>query len=110
MSEFDYLKIAKWVAIVLLAGFIGQFGKSLAKHLIERARMKKERRAGMTGETKNTPVGEHIRNMPGRHGPGPDSDRDVVTEEEAKKRKKLAKALAKQKKKEAKALEKQGDL
>ncbi len=110
MSEFDYLKIAKWIVIVLLAGFVGQFGKSLAKHLMERARMKKERLAVITGKTKHTPVRGYARNVSETHEPDQVNDKAIVTEEEAKQRKKEAKALAKQKKKEAKALEKQGNL
>ena len=31
MTDLDYLRIIKWVLIVLLAGFIGQFGKTFAK-------------------------------------------------------------------------------
>ncbi|MDD5724383.1 MAG: hypothetical protein PHY29_11700 [Syntrophales bacterium] len=31
MSDFDFLRLIKWVFIVLVAGFIGQFGKTLAK-------------------------------------------------------------------------------
>ena len=32
------LTILKWVLIVFIAGFIGQFGKSLTKHLLKRFR------------------------------------------------------------------------
>jgi len=42
MSEVDWLKILKWVIIVLIAGFIGQFGKMLATYLVARARKKKK--------------------------------------------------------------------
>lgn len=41
MSDIDYYHIMKWVLIVLAAGFIGQFGKSLATYLIQRARRTK---------------------------------------------------------------------
>jgi hypothetical protein len=33
--------VLKWVLLVLVAGFIGQFGKSLALRLIERRRQKR---------------------------------------------------------------------
>jgi len=33
--------VIKWVLLVLAAGFVGQFGKSLALRLIERRRRKK---------------------------------------------------------------------
>jgi hypothetical protein len=32
------LEILKWVGLVILAGFLGQFGKSLALHLLARRR------------------------------------------------------------------------
>jgi hypothetical protein len=41
MNDIDYQQIIKWVLIVILAGFLGQFGKSFATYLIERARKKK---------------------------------------------------------------------
>jgi hypothetical protein len=40
MSEIDPLKIVKWILIVLVAGFIGQFGKMLATHILQRIRAK----------------------------------------------------------------------
>jgi hypothetical protein len=43
MNEIDYQQIIKWVIIVIAAGFLGQFGKSFATYLIERARKKKAR-------------------------------------------------------------------
>ena len=41
-SQFspDPLEILKWVAIVFAAGFIGYFGRHLAKQLIDRVRQK----------------------------------------------------------------------
>jgi hypothetical protein len=41
MTDIDYFRIIKWILIVLTAGFIGQFGKSLATYLIKRARSAK---------------------------------------------------------------------
>ena len=110
MPDLDYLRIAKWVLIVLLAGFIGQFGKSLAKHLMEKARLKKEV-LHQAEETTSPPVGEHIEGSPdGMKELSAGAVREVFQEEEAKQKKKLAKALAKKKKKAAKALKKQIDL
>ena len=43
MNDIDYHQIIKWVIIVIVAGFLGQFGKSFANYLIERARKKKAR-------------------------------------------------------------------
>lgn len=41
MNSIDFHQILKWFVIVLVAGFIGQFGKYFATYLIERARKKK---------------------------------------------------------------------
>jgi hypothetical protein len=40
-SEIDWLEVLKWVLIVLAAGFVGQFGKRLADHLIARSRRRR---------------------------------------------------------------------
>jgi len=47
MNEIDYQQIIKWVIIVIAAGFLGQFGKSFATYLIERARKKKAHAASV---------------------------------------------------------------
>lgn len=106
MPDLDYLRIIKWVLIVLLAGFIGQFGKSLAKHLMEKARLKKKGSAPKAEEPASI-VGSHTERTLGIQEPLPPP---TSAEEKAKQEKKLAKTLAKQKKKEAKALKKQADL
>jgi hypothetical protein len=110
MTGFDYLKIAKWALIVLVAGFIGQFGKSLAKHFMEKTRLKKKSLAGKTEETVHTTGSSHIENKPGIKKPQPGAEQVISPEEESKQKKKLSKVLAKQKKKESKVLEKQGNL
>ncbi len=107
MAELDYLKIFKWILIVLLAGFIGQFGKSMAKHIMTRARLKKKKLTnqteGIMNSTEENSTGDRLEVK----SPQPDIKQNTSPEEDAKQKKKLAKALAKQKKKEAKALEKQ---
>ena len=103
MSDFDYLKIAKWVLIVLLAGFIGQFGKSFAKHLLEKARLKGKDSSPTIEETPPIAPKRLIEDAPGPQQP---HHAAISPEEKAKQDKKLAKTLAKQKKKEAKALKK----
>jgi len=37
------LEVLKWVIVILIAGFIGQFGKSLSLHVIDYYRKKKEK-------------------------------------------------------------------
>ena len=41
MNDIDYHQIIKWVIIVIIAGFLGQFGKMFATYLIDRAKRKK---------------------------------------------------------------------
>ncbi len=39
------VEVGKWVLLVLAAGFVGQFGKSLAQAILEKRRARKARRA-----------------------------------------------------------------
>ncbi|MGD0276806.1 MAG: hypothetical protein ABSB79_12280 [Syntrophales bacterium] len=90
MNSINFHQILKWVAIVLLAGFIGQFGKYFATYLIERARKKK------------------MKNDSGTAAGTVDEARDTVspvnmfkaTRSTAKSDKKVMKALMKMKKKD----------
>ena len=50
MNDIDYQQIIKWVIIVIVAGFLGQFGKSFVKYLIERVRKKEARAASKKSE------------------------------------------------------------
>ena len=112
MNEFDYWKIAKWVIIVLLAGFIGQFGKSLAKYFMTRgkglAKGKPSENVGQTvlqpdsnGQVNSPPAGKEIKSYADRE--------ENAAKERAKEDKKALKTLTKQKKKAAKQLEKAGE-
>ena len=122
MNEVDYLKILKWVLIVLLAGFIGQFGKSLAKHLMEKARLKKEKLAAgleiptvpqannKQSEKFQKSESEVFLKKPGKEDLSTKMDEDPDLEqvkEDAKMEKKALKALVKQKKKETKLFKKE---
>lgn len=40
-NEIDYQQIIKWAVIVLVAGFIGHFGRALAEYLMAKARRKR---------------------------------------------------------------------
>ncbi|MEA1935534.1 MAG: hypothetical protein U9M96_01785 [Thermodesulfobacteriota bacterium] len=104
MNGIDFWQIMKWVLIVLVAGFIGQFGKTLAKHLMEKAKAKKGE--APSGAEKTEVIVEKI----GGKDLSPKIPEDMPpeqAEERAKQEKKALKALAKQKKKEAKLTEKQ---
>jgi hypothetical protein len=41
LNGIDYQQIIKWAVIVLVAGFIGHFGRALAEYLIAKARRKR---------------------------------------------------------------------
>ena len=106
--------VATWALVVLVAGFIGQFGRKFAEYLIERA---KKRRAEAPGEgaaaenrSRAPETGSGAVDMPLKvEGPGiastdtaeelnpPTNDKDA--KERSKQEKKAAKALIKQKKK-----------
>jgi hypothetical protein len=50
--EIDFQKVVTWVLLVLLAGFIGQFGKSLSITFINKLKKKKETTHSQNKETK----------------------------------------------------------
>jgi hypothetical protein len=112
MNEIDYLRILKWIIIVLIAGFIGQFGKSFAKHIMTKAREKKLR-LGISGNADKTPLEPKKIEKPANREveavePEQSSDTEDV-KEKAKREKKAAKALVKQQKKEAKLIKEENN-
>ena len=90
MNDIDYQQIIKWVIIVIAAGFLGQFGKSFATYLIERARKKKAHAASEKLEGSVSPPRE----------PVPRAGMSETTEAQGKAEKKAMKALVKLRKKE----------
>ena len=106
MSEIlDYIStwsVLKWVALVLIAGFIGQFGRMLAEAIVKRARLKreKEKETQKTGKPAPPPVKPSApAGSPVETGP------QVLSSDVADK--KALKARAKAAKKEAKAKQKE---
>lgn len=97
MADFDYIQLIKWILIVLAAGFIGQFGKSLATYLIKKARASKtaDMSEAVTGSVKQakeqTPTAPPVT--------PPVTERKEL---QGKTDKKAAKALIKLRKKESK--------
>jgi hypothetical protein len=90
MSDIDYQLVIKWVFIVIVAGFLGQFGKTFATYLIEKARKKK---AIVTSENLRITVKQ----------PAESSSPIAIpetTETEGKAKKKALKTLVKLRKKE----------
>lgn len=87
MGDIDWLQILKWVLVVLAAGFIGQFGKRLADHLLAHRR---NRHRTQTPEARGITERD-----------GVPSSADTPTAPDPKTAKKLAKAAAKAGKKAA---------
>ncbi len=90
MNDIDYQQIIKWVLIIIIAGFLGQFGKSFASYLIAKARRKKTLAASESIEVSTKQPGEPSSTITGAE----------TTEAEAKAKKKALKAMLKLRKKE----------
>jgi hypothetical protein len=82
MELADVSSVMKWVLLVLLAGFVGQFGKTFAQQILRKIRKEKE--------------------APAKESPA--DEKRMIRETSVLTDKKLLKTLAKQKKKEAKGL------
>ncbi len=54
MSDIlDYIStwsVLKWVALVLVAGFIGQFGRMTAEAIVKKIRLKRDRKKASAGQ------------------------------------------------------------
>ena len=100
MQDFDYMRVVKWVLIVLAAGFIGHFGKALAEYLIARARRRRARDQGNESQTaaaKSEEIAPSVK-TPGSSGTNPVSD-SAETKTRSKAEKKALKADLKLRKK-----------
>lgn len=108
MNPVDVREVLQWVLIVLAAGFIGQFGKTLAQYVMKRVR---ERSAGRSPE-----ADQGVYRPPAQkpHPPGPAGGRiDVRGQENGPAdivggfmNEKTGKKAAKARKKEVKLLKK----
>ena len=97
MELADVSSVMKWVLLVLLAGFVGQFGKTFAQHILRKIRKEKEAPA------KEAPAKE----VPAKEAPPKEAladEKRMIREMSVLTDKKLLKTLAKQKKKEVKRL------
>ncbi len=110
MDVLDIWSVMKWVLLVLLAGFVGQFGKTFAQQMMKRFRKEPKVPVGAEEDPGGKlPAAPHA-GVP----PRPDLPSAVPSAPPAPPAepapppadKKLIKALAKQKKKEGKALQK----
>lgn len=104
MNGIDFWQIMKWVLIVLVAGFIGQFGKTLAKHLMEKAKAKKGEAPSGVEKTEVIVEKSGDKDLSPKI---PETMSPEQADEWAKQEKKVLKALAKQEKKEAKLKKKE---
>jgi hypothetical protein len=99
LNQIDFYKVLFWIIIVLVAGFIGQFGKSFAKYIMERFGKKPPR----TAEPQRPP---QVEGGPKKDIPPPPiaapSAESALPAEEGKIRKKELKAELKRRKKEDK--------
>jgi hypothetical protein len=82
MELAEVSSVMKWVLLILLAGFVGQFGKTFAQDLLRKIRKEKE--------------------APAKESPA--DEKRMIRETSVLTDKKLLKILAKQKKKEVKRL------
>jgi len=97
LNQIDFYKVLFWVIIVLVAGFIGQFGKSSAKYIMERFRKKPPRPA----EPERPPQveGGQKKDMSPPPVAAPSAE-SALSKDESKIRKKELKAELKRKKKQ----------
>ena len=104
LDQITPVDVAKWALIVLVAGFIGQFGRKFAEYLIDRAKRKKAAAPSEKSSSSDTvDKGENDgrTSLPEPASPATPAPTSKETKERDKARKKLNKALAKQKKKAA---------
>ena len=114
MTEYDPWNILKWVLLVLAAGFVGQFGKTLAQYLMRRAKEKAAAAArrpsgdapAVPARTPGREAAAEVSNLPAAGAGSPKPMPGAPAGEEIEAEAKAAKALAKAKKKEAKLLKK----
>lgn len=95
LNQIDFLKVLFWVVVVLVAGFIGQFGKSFARYIMGRFGKKPPRPAGPEGV-------DHVENGQKQRPAEASPPGPSLTKEESKIRKKERKAELKRRKKEEK--------
>lgn len=105
IDTITFAEAMKWALVVLIAGFIGQFGRKFAEYLIDRARRKRK-----VEEETAAALKEASKNQITRKEPLPEeapetaqSDAENVKERQ-KQEKKKAKALSKQIKKRGKQI------
>ncbi len=58
MDGSDWHEIARWILLILAAGFIGQFGKRLADYLLARRRRSKAEAQNLPPADPGAPAGD----------------------------------------------------
>lgn len=101
MDLLDYIgtwSVLKWIVVVLIAGFIGHFGRMMAEAIVRKVRLQRAEKSQLPNDS----------GLPSNSttGAAPDSAKPTLSsarpEPEEKSDKKLIKAMAKARKKEAK--------
>ena len=99
MSDFlEYIcswSALKWVAIVLIASFIGQFGKMLAQVIVRKISLARQKKQA-------EPIIKSLAIRKDREEPAVDKQQDVIKTQESDVDKKALKIAAKEKKKTSK--------
>ena len=98
------LEVLKWIVIVLLAGFIGQFGKSISLHIIDYFKKRKVKRTptepDLAEEPHVVPKSSEAIAKQGEYTP---PSKEENEKQQLKAEKKALKAQLKARKKEEKA-------
>jgi hypothetical protein len=95
LNDISTWSILKWVIIVLIAGFIGQFGKTMAQVVMRKTRLKKVK------ETSSSPtIVTEIPALPAQAAPTKNNESTPISD------KKMLKTISKQQKKAAKRINK----
>lgn len=97
LSDISTWSVLKWVVLVLIAGFIGQFGRMLAEAITARVRQRRANEQELPEKTKTPAAQESLpAGVPSTELPFQTADSVKILD------KKALKALAKARKKEAK--------
>ena len=101
MSDFlEYIcswSVLKWIAIVLIAGFIGQFGKMLAQAVVRKINLSRQKK--QRGKINEPPL-----MSPDHAEPAANNQKNVVNAQKAYPDKKAFKIAAKESKKSSKKI------
>jgi hypothetical protein len=107
LQNIDFMRILKWILIVLITGFLAQFGKSFAKYILDKIRAgrvnEKTDQGTVDLETPQRAASTPNRDIGGEVKPEIPAEAPLTEKKGQEKiQKKALKAQVKQQKKEAK--------